>query len=80
MADENNTSPAGEGNYIRIEARWLIFEIRIILESAAHGLEALLPRPEAILLKYELGISRKLVTQTADVAQAFNDMVQGGAA
>ena len=80
MADENNTPPAGEGNHIRIDARRLIFEVRILLESVAQGLEALMPRPEAILLKDELGILRKLVAQTAEAVEAFSDVLQGGAA
>jgi hypothetical protein len=59
MADENNTPPTGEGN-LRIEGRRLVFEMRVILESVSHGLEALQARPEAVLIKEQLGVLRKL--------------------
>ena len=80
MADENNTPPTGEGNHIRIDSRRLIFEVRILLESVAQGLEALMPRPEAILLKDELGILAKFIAQAAEAVEAFSDALQGGAA
>ncbi len=79
MADENNTAPAGEGNHIRVETRRLIFEILILLESVAHGLDALMPRPEAILIKGELGILRKLIAQAAEAVEVFGETLQGGA-
>ena len=74
MADNENTPPAGESN-IRIEARRLIFEVRILLESVALGLEALQARPEAILVKVELGLLRKLTTQAAEATEAFGEML-----
>ena len=80
MADENNTPPAGEGNHIRIDARRLIFEVRILLESVAQGLEALMPRPDAILIKDELGILAKFIAQAAEAVEVFSDVLQGGAA
>ena len=80
MADENNTLPAGEGNHIRIDVRRLIFEVRILLESVAQGLEALMPRPEAILLKDELSILAKFIAQAAEAVEVFSDVLQGGAA
>jgi hypothetical protein len=80
MADKNNTPPPGEGNHIRIDARRLIFEVRILLESGAQGLEALMPRPEAILIKDELGILAKFIAQAAEAVEAFSDVLQGGAA
>ena len=80
MADENNTPPTGEGNRIRIDSRRLIFEVCILLESVAQGLEALMPRPEAILLKDEFGILAKFIAQAAEAVEAFSDALQGGAA
>ena len=76
MAENENTPPAGGGN-IRIEAQRLIFEVRILLESVAHGLEALQARPEAILLKEELGLLRKLTTQAAEAMEAFVEVLEG---
>ena len=76
MAENENTPPAGGGN-IRIEAQRLIFEVRILLESVAHGLEALQARPEAILLKEELGLLRKLTTQAAEAMEAFAEVLEG---
>jgi len=73
MADENNTPPVGDGNHIRIEARRLIFEIRILLESIAHVLES-------ILLKDKLHTLRKLVAQAAETVEAFGEVLKGGAA
>lgn len=74
MAENDNTPPADEGN-IRIEARRLVFEVRIVLESVAHGLESLISRPEAIFLKEELGVLRKLTTQAAEALEAFSEVI-----
>ena len=76
MADENNTPPNGEGNHIRIEARRLIFEMRILLESVSHGLEALQTRPEALFIKEELGLLRRLTTQAAEAVEAFGEVLE----
>ena len=75
MADENNTPPAGEGN-LRIEGRRLIFEMRILLESVSHGLEALQTRPEALFIKEELGLLRRLTTQAAEAVEAFGEVLE----
>lgn len=75
MADENNTPPDGEGNHIRIEARRLIFEVRIIMESVAQGLEALQALPEAILIKEQLDVLRKLTTQAAEALETFSEVI-----
>jgi hypothetical protein len=80
MADENNTPPAGEGNHIRIDARRLIFEVCILLERVAQGLEALMPRPEAVLLKDELGILANFIAQASETVEAFSETLKGGAA
>lgn len=39
-----------------------------------------MPRPEAILLKDELGILAKFIAQAAEAVEAFSDALQGGAA
>ena len=75
MADENTTPPDGEGNHIRIEARRIVFEVRIIMESVAQGLEALQALPEAILIKEQLGVLRKLTSQAAEALEAFGDLM-----
>ena len=80
MADSENTSPDGEGNHIRIEGRRLIFEVRIIMESVAQGLEALQALPEAILIKEQLGVLRKLTTQAAEALETFSEVISSPSA
>ena len=75
MADSQDNPPNGEGNHIRIEGRRLVFEVRIVLESVSHGLEALISRPEALFLKEELGVLRKLTTQAAEALEAFSELI-----
>jgi hypothetical protein len=60
-----------ENDDIRIDVRRLVFEVRIVLDSVSHGLEALAARPEAILIKEELGVLRKLTAQAAEAIEAF---------
>ena len=79
MAENENTSPESESN-IRIEGRRLIFEVRIIMESVAQGLEALISRPEAIFLKEELGVLRKLTTQAAEALETFSEVISATSA
>ena len=66
MADEDN---------IRIDARRLIFEVRVVLESVSHGLEALAARPEALFLREELGVLRRLTAQAAEALEAFSELL-----
>ena len=75
MADSQDTPPNGEGNHIRIEARRLVFEVRIIMESVAQGLEALQALPEAVLVKDQLGVLRKLAAQAAEALEAFSEVI-----
>ena len=75
MADENTTPPNGEGNNIRIEGRRLIFEVRIIMESVAQGLEGLQALPEAVLVRDQLGVLRKLATQAVEALEAFSEVI-----
>ena len=79
MAENDNTSPDGENN-IRIEGRRLIFEVRIIMESVAQGLEALQALPEAILIKEQLGVLRKLTTQAAEALETFSEVISSPSA
>ena len=74
MAENENTPPADEGN-IRIEGRRLVFEVRIVLESVGHGLEALISRPEALFLREELSVLRRLTTQAAEALEAFSEVI-----
>lgn len=74
MADENNTPPTGEGN-LRIEGRRLVFEMRVVLESVSHGLEALQALPEAVLIKEQLGVLRKLTMQAAEALETFSEII-----
>ena len=80
MAENENTPPDGEGNHIRIEGRRLIFEVRIIMESVAQGLEALQALPEAILIKEQLGVLRKLTTQAAEALETFSEVISSPSA
>jgi hypothetical protein len=58
-------------DHIKIESKRLVFEVRVVLESVSHGLEALQGRPEAVFLKEELGVLRKLTAQAAEALEAF---------
>lgn len=80
MADSENTSPADEDKNIRIEGRRLIFEVRIIMESVSQGLEALQALPEAILIKEQLGVLRKLTTQAAEALETFSEVISAPSA
>ena len=73
MADENCTEPPGEGKGgdIAIEARRVVAEVTVILESVAGGLEALQRLPEAVLIKTQIGVLRDLVTLAAQTVEAF---------
>ncbi len=64
-----------EDDNIRIESRRLVFEVRVVLESVSHGLEALATRPEAVFLKEELGVLRKLTAQAAEALEAFSEVL-----
>ena len=63
-------------DHIRIEGGRLVFEVRVVLESVAHGLEALAARPEALFLKEELGVLRKLTAQAAEALEAFAEVMR----
>ena len=77
MAANENTPPDGEDNHIRVEGRRLIFEVRIILESVAAGLEALQARPEALFIKEELRVLHTLTMQTVEVLETFSEVITG---
>jgi hypothetical protein len=62
---------------LRIEGRRLLFEVRIIMESVAQGLENLQARPEALFIREELGVLRKLTTQAAEAVETFGDVLEG---
>lgn len=76
MTDNQDSGGAGDRN-IRIDARRLIFEVRIVLDSVAAGLEALAGRPEAALVKEELGVLGKLVVQAAEAVETFAETLTG---
>jgi hypothetical protein len=42
-------------------------------------IKALQARPEAILLKEELGVLRKLTVQAAEAVEAFGEVLEGNA-
>jgi hypothetical protein len=74
MATDDNSGAPGDRN-IRIEARALIFEVRVVLESVAHGLEALAARPEGLFIKEELGVLGKLTNQAVEALEAFGALI-----
>jgi hypothetical protein len=78
MATDDNSGAAGDRN-IRIEARALIFEVRVVLESVAHGLEALARLPEATLIREELSVLRKLIGQAGEAVETFAHVLTGPA-
>jgi hypothetical protein len=76
MATDDNTPPAGAGNTnIAIEARRVVAEVLVIIEAIAGGLEALHRLPEAAPIKEQLDLLRGLVTQAAEVVEAFSHTV-----
>jgi hypothetical protein len=79
MATDDNSAAAGGGN-IRIEARAIIFEVRIVLETVAQGLEALARLPEAILIREEINVLKKLTAQAAEAVETFAEALTGSAA
>ena len=60
-ADSQPSEDKG-GGHIAIEARRVVAEVTVILESVAGGLEALQRLPEAVLIKTPIGVLRDLVT------------------
>jgi hypothetical protein len=86
MADENNTPPSGEGNddsaemkHLKIEARRVIAELIVMLESIAAGLESLANLPEAVLLRTQLETLRGLVLRALESAESFDETVSSKA-
>ena len=45
------------------------------MESVAQGLEALQALPEAVLVKEQLGVLRKLAAQAAEALEAFSEVI-----
>lgn len=76
MAENENTPPTGAGNTdIAIEARRVVAEVTVILESVAGGLEALMRQPEAAPIKSQLGVLRGLIMQAAEAVEAFAEVI-----
>ncbi len=75
MAENEHTPAEGERN-IRIEATRLVFEVRIVLESVAGGLEAITALPEAGPVTQHIEVLRKLVTQAAEAVEEFAAMLK----
>ena len=57
------------------DQRRLVFEMRVVLESVSHGLEALQALPEAVLIKEQLGVLRKLTMQAAEALETFSEII-----
>jgi hypothetical protein len=74
MAGNESNEPPGDGkggDNIAIEARRVVAEVTVILDSVAGGLEALQRLPEAILVRPQIGVLRDLVTLAAQTVEAF---------
>ena len=72
--DDGNTEPPGDGkgvDHIAIEARRVVAEVTVLIESVAGGLEALQGLPEAVLIQTQIGVLRDLVTLAAQSVEAF---------
>lgn len=63
---------------IAIDARRVVAEVTVILESVAGGLEALASLPEAVLVRTQIGILRGLVTMAAQTVEAFGEALATG--
>jgi hypothetical protein len=77
MAENDNTPPTGEdkASDIEIEARRVVAEVLVIIESIAGGLEALMRQPEAAPIKGQLDLLRGLVSQAAQTVEEFGETV-----
>ncbi len=76
MATDDNTPPSGGSNYLRIDARRLVFEVGIILDSVGAGLENLGGLPEAKPIVEQIGFLRKLVDQASEALEAFGELLK----
>ena len=64
MADAENSPPEGEGKSlldVKAESKRAVFDLAILIDSLAHGLEALAKKPAAALVVEELGVLAKYV-------------------
>jgi hypothetical protein len=76
MATDDHTPPQGAGNTdIAIEARRVVAEVLVIIESIAGGLEALMRQPEAAPIKGQLDMLRGLITQAAEAVEGFSAVI-----
>jgi hypothetical protein len=77
MATDDHTPPTGAGKAsdIAIEARRVVAEVLVIIESIAGGLEALMRQPEAAPIKGQLDMLRGLVSQAAQTVEEFGEAV-----
>jgi hypothetical protein len=75
MATDDNTPPQDAGKDVLIEARRVVAEVLVIIESIAGGLEALMRQPEAAPIKGQLDMLRGLITQAAEAVEAFSAVI-----
>jgi hypothetical protein len=77
MADSEDNPPLGEGkdDDVRILARRIVFEMRIVLESIAIGLETLAEQTEALFIRDEIGVLKKLAEQARECIEGFAEVV-----
>lgn len=74
MAENESSEPPDDGkgeDHIEIEARRVVAEVTVILESVAGGLEALQRLPEAVLITTQIGVLRDLITLAAQAVEGF---------
>ena len=74
MAENENTTAGGSGN-LQIDARRVVAEVTVILESVAAGLESLRRLPESILITAQLDLLRGLVSRAVETVEAFGELL-----
>ncbi len=73
MAENNDTSSGDEGNNVA-DLRAKIFEMRVLLESLATGLEQLSKMPAAKAIGGEPTVLRALITQTGELYETLSQL------
>jgi hypothetical protein len=73
MADKEDNPPPAD---IKIEARRVVAEIIVILESVAAGLEAVKRQAAAKPIEGQLDLLRGLLTRAAETVEAFGELLE----
>jgi hypothetical protein len=76
MAEDEHTPPPSD---IKIEARRVVAEIIVILDSVAAGLETVKRQTAAKPIEAQLDLLRGLLTRAAETVEAFGEVLEAQA-